>query len=105
MTRFLWSLLVDKIKDFIQRRFPENNNWLTGNCFFFALILSTVFHGRIVYDPIDGHFLFHSNGGYYDWSGRREDYNSNQIATFVDWKTYEQKDPLHWSHIVRDCIL
>lgn len=94
----------NKIEDFIQRRFPIDNNWLNGNCYFFAVILRAAFGGKIIYNPIDGHFLLYVDGGYYDWSGLRT-YSQSEINTFVDWENYHLKDISHWHHIVRDCIL
>ena len=95
---------MDRIEEFIDRRFPVNCDWLSGNCYFFALILRSVFSGRIVYDPIDGHFLCYTDGGYYDWTGRRT-YSEEYSSKFIDWEIYHRQDPAHWGRIVRDCIL
>ena len=49
----------DKILDFIHRRFEQDCEWTSGNCYYFALILKGRFRkGKIVYDVIDGHFLY-----------------------------------------------
>lgn len=29
---------MNKALEFIHRRFPQDSNWLTGNCYHFALI-------------------------------------------------------------------
>ena len=62
---------TEEIEDFIHRRFPsDENNWTQGNCWYFAKILETRFPGgKIMYEPIDGHFLYLYKGKYYDWNG------------------------------------
>lgn len=63
--------LPDPVIEFINRRFPKelDCNWRNGNCYFFAIILKARFpKGRIMYDVIDGHFLFNINRKYYDFS-------------------------------------
>ena len=93
-----------QIVDFIQRRFPMDCGWMNGNCFYFAQILKARFHGDIVYDPIDGHFLLWApDGNFYDWTGRRE-YTEHEKSKFVLWSEYSRKDILDYSHIWRDCV-
>lgn len=93
-----------QVLDFIKRRFPQDCNWLDGNCFFFAQILASRFPGDVVYDPIDGHFLFYGNDeNFYDWTGRRS-YTEEQKSEFILWHNYSTKDCLHYAHIWRDCI-
>lgn len=63
--------MEEKILEFIKRRFPVDQGWTTRNCYFFALILKSVFFGEIVYDVIAGHFLFlGADGNLYDWNGK-----------------------------------
>lgn len=94
-----------EILEFIQRRFPNDSNWLTGNCYFFAKILESAFFGSIVYDPINGHFLFTQDGEiYYDWAGAHT-YDKDYSSKFEDWRTYKYKDPSHYARIVYDCTL
>ena len=97
---------TDKIENFINRRFPEDCHWKDGNCYFFALILNSVFSGKICYDPIDGHFLFYSllYDSYYDWSGVVE-LDEDQKKCLINWETYKYEDPIHYNRIVSDCIL
>lgn len=99
---------MDKIEEFIKRRFPTNNgNWTNGNCFFFAVILRERFadfdDGWIVYEPITGHFLFKYNNCFYDWTGKVE-LTSQQLAAIVYWHHYDKIDSLHYWRIVDDCI-
>lgn len=94
-----------EVLEFIQRRFPIDSNWLDGNCYFFAKILESAFFGYIVYDPIDGHFLFTQDGEiYYDWAGAHI-YDKDCSSKFEKWKTYKYKDPSHYARIVHDCTL
>ena len=97
-------MMKDEIVEFINRRFKIDCDWLNGNCYFFAKILQSRFMGTIVYDPIDGHFLFKSiNNNYYDWSGLRM-YTKEQIAKFKNWEDYILVDMQHYLRIRRDCI-
>lgn len=61
---------ADLIEDFIQRRFPSEDKWRDGNCYYFAKILETRFPGgQIMYEPLKGHFLYKYNDRFYDWGG------------------------------------
>ena len=95
---------MDRIEEFICRRFPVDCDWTNGNCYFFALILKSVFSGRLVYDPIEQHFLLNADSGYYDWTGRR-DYAEDRVCQFIDWEIYHRQNPSHWGRIVSDFAL
>ena len=93
-----------QILDFIKRRFPNDSNWVNGNCYFFAQILANRFVGEVVYDPIDGHFLFWaSDNNFYDWTGRRE-YTAEQRKKMFIWQDGVLKDSLLYGRIRRDCV-
>lgn len=93
-----------EILEFINRRFPEDCHWLDGNCFYFAQILAARFAGDVVYEPIDGHFLFWAaDDNFYDWSGRRE-YTKEQRAKMFLWRYSSIKDSLLHGRIYRDCV-
>ena len=96
---------MDRIEEFIHRRFSQDCEWISGNCYYFAIILKSRFAGSIVYDLIDGHFLFMDlEHKLYDWTGLRDDiyYDGDRI---VDWQSYADIDLLHYKRIRRDCIL
>lgn len=96
--------MEEKILEFIHRRFSKDCDWMNGNCYFFAQILASRFMGEIVYDPIEGHFLFYAyDENFYDWSGRR-DYTDEYKANFVLWESYSLQDSFHRSRIWRDCV-
>ena len=63
---------IDKqreIRKFIYNRFPYDNNWLDGNCYYFAIILKERFpEGKIIYDVSDGHFLVRIEDVYFDYA-------------------------------------
>lgn len=90
---------MEKIIEFIKRRFPTDNNWCNGNCYFFALILSETFHGDIFYDPIIGHFVAKIDGVYYDWNGVYE-----TDEELINWKTLKEIDPIWARRLERDCV-
>lgn len=74
---------MDPVKEFIDRRFKADCNWLNGNCYYFALILSDRFPGgTIYYDVIYGHFIYLYEGKYYDWSG---------VSSQVKCRNFRQK--------------
>jgi hypothetical protein len=100
-----WRIVMEEqVLEFIKRRFPNDSHWMDGNCFYFAQMLKARFHGDVVYDPIDGHFLFlASDNELYDWTGRRS-YTKEERNKMVLWSNYSRKDPLDYEHIVRDCI-
>lgn len=90
---------MNKVLNFIKRRFPIDLNWLNGNCYYFALILADRFNGTIYYDVINGHFITHINGNFYDWTGIvYPEYP-------VEWDTIEEcYDALVGERVRRDCI-
>lgn len=96
--------MEQQILDFIKRRFPIDCHWLDGNCFFFAKILAARFIGTIMYDPIDGHFLFKATDGQlYDWTGQRK-YTELELSKMIEWENYALTDLSHYQHIWRDCV-
>lgn len=91
---------TDEVLEFINRRFPVDCNWLSGNCYHFTLILQARFEtGIIYYDVINGHFIFEYNGKYYDWSGVVE-----PDGFLVRWDEFEKYDAIQYKIVVRDCI-
>lgn len=102
---------MDKILDFIDRRFPikneDENDWMGKNCYYFARILKSRFKGELWYDLVDGHFLFRQGDNFYDWTGLRTQYDLNKPETvddLVKWSDYKKIDEAHYRRIVRDVI-
>ena len=92
---------MSNILEFIQRRFPNDCNWVSGNCYYFSLILKDRFpEGKIYYDVISGHFVFEYYGNYYDWTG-----NIVPNGYLVEWENFGQYDVLQKQIIIRDCLL
>ena len=88
------------VEEFIRRRFPIDNRWLDGNCYWFAAILAHRFPQLdIYYLPIEGHFVAGDGEIFYDWLGRK---NLNEIPQKLD--TIRTQDPIWYSRLVRDCI-
>lgn len=94
--------MESEIKEFVSRRFKEDRNWLDGNCYYFAVILSERFDfGEIWYDVVMGHFVYGSRKhGYYDWNGRY--YASDKYL--VEWDKFKEYDELQYKRIVDSCI-
>lgn len=77
-----------------------DQQWRSGNCYFFAVILKSAFPGDIVYDVVNGHFLFMAKDGmFYDWGGRVKD-----PGIVVKWDDFDEYDPSRKERIIRDCI-
>lgn len=95
--------MYDEILEFIRRRFPEDSNWCTGNCYWFAAILHMRFpQYQIWYFPIENHFMIGDGKNFYDWQGLRllENCEENPIL----WANIEQMDKTYYNHLVRDCV-
>ena len=98
---------MDKIEEFINRRFQSDCDWLGQNYYYFARILKMRFKGEIWYDLVEGHFLFRYFDKFYDWSGWREEYDFDKpetVKNLVKWSDYKRIDPVHYDRIVRDVI-
>lgn len=91
---------MDEVLEFIHRRFPTDCNWLTGNCYYFSLILKERFtSGVIYYDVIYGHFIFRYKDFYYDWTGYVE-----PKGYLVEWDKFDKYDSLQKQRIICGCI-
>ena len=94
---------MNQVVEFIERRFPAEENWLRENNYYFAIILREAFPGgKIFFDPSEEHFLYMLNGQLYDWYGLRDDYPIN--THFIDWEEYSKTNTAHCRKIVRDFI-
>lgn len=94
---------MNKVLDFIHRRFPIDCHWLDGNCYYFALILLDRFPlGKILYDVIDGHFVCEIDGVKYDWSGNVDESGQHH---WVEWDKFYEYDDLQHERVVRDCLM
>ena len=59
---------IDNFKSYDSSNVLENT-FLGGYCYYFAVILKERFKGDILYDPIEGHFLFYHKNELYDIRG------------------------------------
>ena len=92
---------MNEVIEFIQKRFPVDCMWTTGNCFYFALILLSRFpQGSIYYDVIYGHFVFKYDSHYYDWTGE-----ITPQGYLVEWSKFDEYDSLQKQTIIRDCLM
>lgn len=118
----------DDVLKFINSRFPNarssDANWLTGNCYYFAVILKDRFSTKeptIYYDVIHGHFLTKIDDKLYDASGiayklsfsEIEKINRTQLwhpisldydIVIVDWNYFSKYDQLQKQRIFNDCL-
>lgn len=79
---------MNEIIDFINSRFPEDNdNWLSNNSYYFARILTARFSGKIIYNYKEEHFYANIDGFLWDWSGNCGEMDENCVY----WSTYYEK--------------
>ena len=91
-----------EVMEFINRRFPDDCDWTTGNCYWFAVILQHRFpQGKIYYDVIAGHFLVRIGDTYYDHNGGSRRESRGLIA----WDVFDKYDAALKQRIIRDCVL
>ena len=89
-----------EILDFIKRRFSHDENWINGNCLWFAFILKKRFpKAKIYYLPIQGHFVTLIDGEYYDWTGVVE---LEEQPYALNW--IKRVDKLLYKRLIRDCM-
>lgn len=92
---------MDEVIEFIKRRFINDCNWISGNCYYFSIILKDRFpNGKIFYDVIYGHFIFKYKEKYYDWTGYIE-----PKGYLVEWDNFDKYDYLQKERIIRDCLM
>ena len=91
---------MEEVLEFIHRRFPQDCNWTSGNCYYFASILYMRFpDSEIWYDEINNHFVCKISDVFYDWNGvYKSEYE------LVRWKDFKDIDILLFNRIIRDCI-
>lgn len=92
---------MKEILEFIKKRFPVDNNWSQGNCFYFALILKNRFNGDMYYDVIQGHFITKIDDKFYDYDGV---FSEEEKPTFIKWDEFQLYDNKQFERIIRDCI-
>lgn len=91
--------MEEEIIEFIKRRFPIDNSWSNGNCYYFALILQKRFGGELYYDSIVGHFFLKNSIGNFDYNGKYEPKSEHKLEDI-------KKDDLLWyERLVKYCIL
>lgn len=103
---------IGEVIEFISRRFPKDDNWLSGNCYYFAVILQARFpQFQIFYDAVAGHFIAGAPNldhvsesnvfsiNYFDWTGAY--FPSTQPIPLEEIK---ETDELWYERLVRDCI-
>jgi len=102
------NYITEEVIDFISRRFKSDNNWKTGNCFYFSVILKERFSKyspEIYYDVCDGHFLCKIMDRFYDWTGEVT-YDRLYLSKYMkNWSTFATYDELQFNRVIRDVIM
>ncbi|MDD3172153.1 MAG: hypothetical protein PHF63_00540 [Herbinix sp.] len=77
--------------------------FLYGNCYHFSLILSQLYPGgKIMYDQMDGHFIYKYFNSYYDITGKIGHIENHDVIVGID--ELESIDPLLHERIINDCV-
>lgn len=91
---------MKEILDFIQRRWQKNADWLNGNCYWFAKILTERFPFLdIYYLPIQGHFIAGDGNIFFDWAGQLS-LNEKPIL----FSLIKETDITWYNRLIRDCV-
>lgn len=94
---------VIEIKNFIKRRFPHDNMWVSQNCYWFSKILTDRFPQLdIYYLSIRGHFIAGDGKIFFDWIRTYNIYNLEEEP--IKLSVIRTIDPLWYDRLVRDCI-
>ena len=72
-----------------------------GNCYHFAVILENLFYGEIVYDTLNGHFLFKHRNSYYDINGK----NANIEEKYIELFDRIKMDMALYIRLYKECVL
>lgn len=93
---------MDKIVEFINRRFSKDCEWTNGNCLWFAMLLCKRFPNlKVFYEPVRGHFVAGNGKVFYDWNGY-VDFKDTSKLLLLD--TIKDEDTLWYTHLMRDCF-
>lgn len=92
---------ISEVIEFIRRRFPQDCNWLNGNCYWFAAILKARFPFlKIFYMPVSGHYVAGALNTYFDWTGKVA-----PSEPVIPFDTIKKDDREWYSRLIRDCVI
>ena len=93
--------IQNEVQEFITRRFPTEEKWLNGNCYWFAFILRERFPELdLFYDPVEGHFYAGDGDVFYDWLGM---YTKPVLPNIIKFSVIHTTDLIWYERILRDC--
>lgn len=88
---------------------PVIDCFTQGCCYWFAFILKERFQGKIVYDPVIGHFACQIGSSVYDIKGNIDKQYGPGFFKWHDWDNWEiyaDKQPSSArTRVIEDCIL
>lgn len=102
--------IVEDVENFVSSFDGARDNFLHGNCFWFAHILEERFwrfypEVEIMYNQIDNHFAIAISANeatfLFDASGYIGPWDSND---WMRWNNYMKVEPLDAARVYRDCI-
>lgn len=97
--------MIDEVSVFIQSFDGGRDNFLHGNCYWFARILYTRFapfyHCEIMYHPIENHFAILIQNILFDASGKLSD--KYPYKGWTKWSAYLREEPIGAQRVIRDC--
>ena len=88
---------------------PVIDCFTQGCCYWFAFILKERFQGKIVYDPVIGHFACQIGSSVYDIKGNIDKQYGPGFFNWYEWDTWElyaNGEPSGArTRVIKDCIL
>lgn len=94
ITKFIINFKKGFPSDIVEDLFTESN------CYHFAVILTNIFEGDILYDVDNNHFISKIDGNYYDITGEVEKpFNS------YFWEEMESEDPIEYDLVYESCVI
>ena len=91
---------MNEVVKFIKNRFRQEDQWLSGNCLWFSLILKKRFPGgRIYYLPVPGHFIYKYKGKFYDWTGEIV-----PVEKMILFSKLKEVDPDWYDRLINNCL-
>jgi len=98
--------IVREVEEFISYFDGTQDNFLHGNCFWFAVILKERFNPwyvcNIMYNPVDNHFAAYIHGMLFDAGGLRPE--QCPFDGWRLWEKFEKEEYIEARRIYRDCV-
>lgn len=103
---YIESFIKDFKKGFCNEKMAEEA-FTNGNCYHFAAILSNLFEGYLMYNPVDNHFAFMDDYSktLWDITGRLGNrLKLTKKKNWYLWEDYKKIDLIETQRIIEQCM-